>query len=291
MFLVSGITGHVGGAAARRLLDQGRAVRAMVRDPGKAADWSDKGVDVRRGDFDRPADVAAALKGVEGAFLMLPPFFTPAPGFPEARAMIDSFREALRQAPPPRVVALSSVGSERTSGLGLITTTHMLEQGLSDLPVPTAFVRAGSFFENYLGALDPAAETGVFDSLWTPTDRAVPMVASADIGAEVARLLVGDWNGRRIVELGSRHSPDDLARAMGEAVGRPVEARAVPRDRWAATLEAQGFPARGAELYAEMVDGYNKGWIDFGVPGTEPVAGTVRPAEVFARARQARNRS
>ena len=37
-----------------------------------------------------------------------------------------------------------------------------------------------------------------------------------------------------------------------------------------------------------MEDAFNAGWIDFGVPGTEPVAGTVTPAQVFVRARKAR---
>src|SRR5687768_4938391 len=118
MFFVSGITGKVGGAAARRLLDQGHAVRALVRDPSKAAGWARMGVDVRQGDLTDAADVTAALEGVEGAFLMMLPLLAPAPGHPEAKATIASYREALRQAPPPRLVVLSSIGSERSSGLG-----------------------------------------------------------------------------------------------------------------------------------------------------------------------------
>ena len=58
MFFVSGITGQVGGAAARRLLDEGRTVRALVRDPLKAAEWSRQGVDVRRGDFNDASAIA-----------------------------------------------------------------------------------------------------------------------------------------------------------------------------------------------------------------------------------------
>ena len=286
MFFVSGITGQVGGAAARRLLEQGYTVRSLSRDPSKVAGWSQKGVDVRLGDFNDAADVTAALEGVEGAFLMIPPVLAPTPGYPEAKAVIANFLEALRQAPPPRLVALSSIGSQQASGLGNITTTHLMEEALKDLPFSTAFVRAGSFLENYSAGLGAAAATGVFYSFLAPTDRAVPMVATADIGQEIARLLVGGWSGKKIVELGSRVSPDDLAHAMGEVLGRPVQAQAIPREQWAGTLESFGMSPGTTGPYEEMLDGFNSGWIDFGVPGTEPVGGTVTPAQVFAEAKE-----
>lgn len=285
MFFVSGVTGQVGGATARRLLAAGHAVRTLARDPSRAADWARQGVDVRQGDLNDAAAVAEALSGVEAAYLMLPPVLAPAPGFPEATALIDSLRSALRKTPVPRLVLLSSVGSERTSGLGNITSTHLLEEALGALPgVPTAVIRAGSFLENYTFGLDAAAATGWFDCYLAPTDRPVPMIAAPDIGAEVARRLVGEWSGRPIVELGSPVSPDDLAGAMSEVLGQPVRARPVPRDQWAAGLAAQGVPAGRTGPYAEMLDAFNSGWIDFGVPGTEPVAGTLTPAEVFAAA-------
>lgn len=75
----------MGSAVAGRLLEAGHPVRALVPDPGKAADWPEKGVDLRQGAFIEVAALTAALEGVEGAFLMLPPFFTPQPGLPEAK--------------------------------------------------------------------------------------------------------------------------------------------------------------------------------------------------------------
>ena len=286
MFFVAGITGNVGGAAARRLLEQGHTVRSLVRNPAKAAKWSEQGVDVRQGDFNDASALAGALEGVEGAYLMLPPSLAPAPGFSEYKAMIASFREALHLAPPPRLVVLSSIGSEKTSGLGLITATHLLEEGLDGLPFPTAFIRAGSFLENYIGGMQGAAATGIFHSFWQPTDRPVPTIATADIGNLAANLLVEGWSGKKIVELGSPVSPDDLARAMGEALGRPVEAQAVPRERWTATFESFGMPPGTSGAYEEMVDSFNSGWIHFGVPGTEPVEGTITPAQFFAQVKQ-----
>lgn len=287
MFFVSGITGNVGGAAARQLLEAGYTVRTLARDPLKAAEWSQKGVDVRQGDFNDAHAVAEALQAVAGAYLMLPPLLAPAPGFPEAKAIIASFRKALRQAPPPRLVVLSSIGSQRSSGLGLITATHLLEEALGDLPFPTAFIRAGSFLENYTFGLKSAASTGLFHSYWAPTARPLPMIATADIGKEIARLLISGWNGKKIVELGSPLSPDDLARAMSEVLGRPVEARPIPREQWTASFEAMGMAPGTTGPYQEMVDGFNSGWIDFGVPGTEPVAATVTPTQLFEQARKA----
>jgi uncharacterized protein YbjT (DUF2867 family) len=217
---------------------------------------------------------------------MLPPFLSPSPGFPEAQAIVASFGEALRLAPPPRLVALSSVGSQQTIGLGMITATHLLEEGLGDLPFPTAFIRAGSFLEGYASGLKAAASTGWFDTYLTPTNRAFPMVATEDIGNEVARLLVGGWSGKKIIELGNRMSPDDLARAMSEVLGRPVQARSIPREQWTASLKARGVPPGFAGPFEEMEDAFNSGWIDFGVPDTDSVAGKVTPAQLFAQARK-----
>lgn len=283
MFLVSGITGRVGGATARQLLSEGRKVRALARDPQKAAEWGAQGVEVRKGDFNDAAALADALKDVEGAYIMLPPMMAPAPGFPEAKAMIASYVEALKKAPVPRLVVLSSIGSEQTSKLGLITQTHLLEEALAEVAFPVAFVRAGGFIENLLPALKAAEKSGVYDTFMTSTDLKVPTIATEDIGKEVARLLTGSWTGKKIVELGSPMSPDDFAGAMSKVVGRPVKARVIPRDKWTASLEGSGIPKGRTVGFEEMEDGFNTGWIHFGVEGTEAVAATITPVEVFGK--------
>lgn len=182
------------------------------------------------------------------------------PGFPEATALNAAIVEALRRAPPPRLVVLSSVGSEQSSALGNITQTHLLEEALADVAVPVAFVRAGALIENYLASLRRAADTGVFDSFLQPVDRAFPMVATRDVGAEVACLLTASpWEGRRVIEMGRSMSPNDIAAAMGEALGREVVARSIPRERWDATIGAMGLPPDKAGNWAEMEDGFNSG--------------------------------
>jgi uncharacterized protein YbjT (DUF2867 family) len=283
MFLITGITGKVGGAAARHLLNKGKQVRALVRDPAKAAAWAAKGVELVEGDWADPVAMAQALNGVVGAYLMMPPIQTPSRDFREAKAIIASYTQALATSAPPKLVALSSMGSEKSSGLGLITATHLLEQALGKEPFPVALVRAGSFFENYLFGLQ-AAQGGTLPIFYAPTDRKLPMIATEDIGAEIASLLTTEWAGKRIIELGSMVSADDLAAALGKALGRDVKAQAIPRQAWAGALQQMGLPAGGTWAFEEMVDGVNSGWIGLGVEGTERIEGTTSAKDVFAAA-------
>ena len=285
MFLVLGITGRVGGATAQNLLAKGYKVRALVRDPRKAADWGSQGVELVQGDFSDAAALTGALQGVEGAYIMLPPIMTPQRGFPEANAIIAGYVDAFGRVPPPRLVVLSSIGTEKPHGLGLITQTHMLEEALASFTFPIAFIRAGSFFENNISLLPVAAQSGHFYTFYQPVERPVPSIATRDIGALAAQLLTDkSWTGRRIIELGSPYSPTQIASAISEVLGRPVIAQAVPRERWAATLESFGFPPGSTWAYEEMVDGINSGWIDFGAPGAERVPATTKPQQVYAAA-------
>jgi uncharacterized protein YbjT (DUF2867 family) len=281
MFLVTGITGKVGGPAARHLLEKGKQVRALVRSEAKAAAWSAKGVELVKGEWEDPAAMTLALNGVEGAYLMMPPIQTPSPDFREAKAVVSSYKEAVARSAPSKLVALSSMGSERPSGLGLITSTHLLEEGLRDEPFPVAFVRAGSFYENYLFGLQ-AAQGGTLPIFYAPTERKLPMVATEDIGAEVAKLLTSQWTGKRFIELGSLVSSDELATELGIVLGREVKAQAIPREAWAGALEHMGLPKGKTWAYEEMIDGINSGLIGFGVEKTEHVAGRTSAREVFA---------
>ncbi len=287
MYLVMGITGKVGGATARHLLKQGKQVRALVRNREKAAKWADQGVELVDGDWNDATAIAAALKGVEGAFVMLPAVWAPSPDFREARGVIANYAEALTRVVPPRVVALSSTGANRTSGLGMITALSLLEQGFRSLLSPVAIVRAGGFFENFLFGLQ-AAQGGTLPVFYNPTNRKSMMVASDDIGAEVATLLTGPaWSGHRVIELGSMVSADEVAAQLGEVLKLDVKAFAVPRAGWAEAFEQFGIPKGHTGPAEEMYDGINEGWMGLGIAGTEHVEGTTSARDVFRAAKNA----
>ena len=216
---------------------------------------------------------------------MIPPDFAPAEGYPLARKVAGALTAALTAARVPKVVALSSVGAQRDSGLGLITQVHLLEQALAALPATTAsaMLRPAWFMENSAWDIAPARDNGEMPAFLAPLDRPYPMVATADIGAVAARTLAQHWSGRRVIEIEGprRYSQNDIAVLLGKALGREVRAKAVPREQWQALFQSQGTAWPAPRM--EMLDGFNSGWIDFEPGKHEHVTGTTPYETVLAQ--------
>ena len=273
MFAITGITGQVGGTVARVLIDNGQRVRAVVRNAEKGAAWARKGCEVAVADLYDAAALKKAFAGVQGVFFLLPPVFDPSPDFNEARRVIAAVREALEVARPSKVVSLSTIGAQALQP-NLLQQHQLQEKSLETLPLPITFLRAAWFMENATWDVAAARTTGVIPSFLYPLDKPVPMVATEDIGRVAAELLQETWQGRRVVELeGARLSPNDIAAAFGRVLEREVRMEAVPRATWEALFKSQGM--KNPVPRAQMLDGFNEGWIDFEGDASSTRKGTV----------------
>jgi len=280
MFAITGITGKVGAAVARSLLSDDQPVRAVVRDRSKGAAWAQLGCDIAVADISDTAALATAFEGTAGVFVVLPPVFDPAPGFPEAARFIDSLRAALARAKPTKVVALSTVGADAPQP-NLLNVLGRMEEALGSLPMPVTFLRAAWFMEN--AAWDIAsAKKGLIQSYLQPLDRPIPMVSTDDVGRAAAELLKERWEGKRVVELegAQRVSPNALAAAFAEVLGTPVRAEVVPRDRWESIFRTQGMKNPTPRM--QMIDGFNAGWIDFPDRGAHARKGAISLDQAIA---------
>jgi len=277
MYAITGITGQVGGSVARALRASGEKVRAVVRNKDKAQVFIADGMAAAIADFNNLDALTAAFTGVEGVFVMIPADFAPAPGFPEARAIIATLKAALEIAHPPKLVVLSSVGAQHDQGLGLITQLHLLEAAMNELSLPVTFVRPAWFMENAQWDINPAQESGEIQSFLVPLDRPIPMVATEDIGRVCAQSLLSSWQGKRVIQLEGpqRYSPQDLAHSLSVILGRSVHAVEVERARWTEIFEAGGMPHGRTDMRVEMLDGFNSGWIAFEQNIGDIVLGTL----------------
>jgi NAD(P)H dehydrogenase (quinone) len=262
MFAITGVTGNVGGQVARNLLAAKQPVRAVMRDVRKGEVWAQLGCELAGADINDAAELTAAFLGADGAFVLVPPNFDPLPDFPEARAIADTLRSALEVARPRRVVYLSTIGAQATQS-NLLTQHTIIEQALRDLPMPIVFLRPAWFMENFMWDVAPATSKGVVPSFLQPLDKMYPMVATADIARAAAELLQEKWTGRRVVELEGPHrvTPNEVAAAFTNLLGRPVKMEAVPRATWEALFKSQGMKNPTPRI--QMLDGFNEGWIEF----------------------------
>jgi len=224
--------------------------------------------------MDDAASLTAAFEGTQGVFILPPSEFDPSPGFPEAHAVIDAVREALQSAAPGKVVCLSTIGAQATE-TNLLTQRTLMEQALRELPMPVTFLRPGWFMENATWDVAPARDQGMIASFLQPLDKAVPMVATADVGRVAAELLQQTWRGVRVVELEGPHrvSPNDLAEAFAQVLGRPVQAEVVPRETWDALFRSQGMKEPLPRM--RMLDGFNEGFLAFEGEEADIVKGEV----------------
>ncbi|WP_175719494.1 NmrA family NAD(P)-binding protein [Burkholderia anthina] len=262
MYAITGITGKVGGALARALLASGQPVRAVVRDATRAGAWAARGCEIATADMEDSSALAGAFEGATGVFILPPSVFDPAPGFPEARKVIEAASAALLKARPERVVCLSTIGAQADE-FNLLTQRMLMERALREMPMPVTFLRPGWFMENAAWDVASARDDGVVASYLQPLDKPVPMVATADVGRVAAELLQQTWRGVRVVELEGprRVSPEDLAAAFARVLGRPIRAERVDRRTWEASFRAQGM--RHPLPRMRMLDGFNEGWINF----------------------------
>jgi NAD(P)H dehydrogenase (quinone) len=281
MFAITAITGKVGGALADTLLAAGCDVRAVVRDATKGALWKARGCEVAVANIGDEDELARALEGTEGAFILLPPVFDPKPDFRDVKATIAAIRDALARARPPKVVALSTIGAD-VAQPNLLNALRFLEQALANIDLPITFLRAAWFMENAEWDVASARERGIVTSYLQPLGRPVPMVSTRDVGRVAADLLREDWTGLRIVELeaAKRTTPNAIAAAFAKTLGKPVRAEIAPRGEWEQTFRAQGMKNPTPRM--QMLDGFNEGWIDFKNQGANARKGRVTIDEAIA---------
>jgi NAD(P)H dehydrogenase (quinone) len=279
MYAITGITGKVGGALARALLDQGQRVRAIVRNAKKGEEWAALGCEVSVASAEDAAALTTAFTGATAVFILPPPAFDPAPGYPEVQQVIAAVSEALTRAKPNRVLCISTIGAQSTQD-NLLSQLSMVEKKLATLPMPVTFLRPGWYLENVSWDVPAARESGVIQSFLAPLDRPIPMVSTRDVGRVAAALIQDDQPRTGVVELDGprRVSPNDLAAALSRALGKPVLAEAVPRNTWETLFRSQGMKNPFPRM--RMLDGFNEGWIDF-ADAESARKGTVEVAEVI----------
>ena len=257
MFVIVGAAGKVGYSTALALRKAGAPVRAILRDELRAGPLREIGCDVALADLKDPAALGRAVANAVAVQVILPP-----DGVGEMRRSIESLAQALEQARPNRVLAISDYGAHVREDIGMPTMFRLFEERLSQLGTPKVFLRSAEHIQGWGLVIPLAAATGIIPSYHDPVEIEFPTISAADLGLIAADLLLHPSAGTDLqivhAEGPRRYSASDVAAALSQLLGRAINAQAVPRLRWQENFER--FLSRSAaKLLVDLYDAHNKG--------------------------------
>ena len=284
MFVIFGASGNVGRATVKTLVEAGKAVRAVVHDPAHSERFARLGCEVAVCDLSDSRSIADAFEGAWAVQMLCPVPRGDANPAQTMRRTIAAVEKALRDEPPRVLLALSDYGAELPRGTGITVLFHELEQQWGGIAARTILLRSAEHMHNWARVVPRALETGKLPSFHHPLNKRFPTVAARDVGLIAAELLLEESEQpSRIVSVESEHRIDafEVAHTLGEVSGKQIDAVAVPREAWEATLERAGLSAAHVALIVELYDAHNAGLIDVETGAMERRFGTTSLADVF----------
>jgi uncharacterized protein YbjT (DUF2867 family) len=255
MLVVTGATGNIGRELIRELAARGADVRAIVRDPARAAALpagrAGRGGRLERvewivGDLDAPTTLTRAFAGADKLFLLTPGIST------EHTVHAIS---AAREARVRHIVHLSSINVVADPMPAMGRWHHEREKLLRAAGLPVTFLRPGNFMTNALAWAATIREAGyVLDPVGPGR---VASIDPVDIAAVAALVLNDDGDrhhGEAYVLTGDEPlTVAEQVKIIAETIGRDIEVRTATTPAEAARSRyPHGTPQELLDAVAEV---------------------------------------
>ncbi len=247
--IITGAAGTLGRQVARIALDSVAAedLILVTRRPEALADLAARGADVRAGDFDDPASLAAAFAGGERMLLI---------STDNIGDRLRQHRAAISAAAEAGVghVLYTSVPNPRTDGpLGIVGTEHDgTERALRDSGMAWTMLRNSIYADFLVPPAQAALAHGVH--ITNAGDGAVGYVAREDCARAAAAVLVGSGHENRVYDITGPEAVDAerLAAAFARAGGVPIAVQQVDDDALVSVMVGAGTPPPMARVLADF---------------------------------------
>jgi uncharacterized protein YbjT (DUF2867 family) len=271
MIVITTPTGNIGHQVLNHVLASDQPVRVIARDPAKLPAEVRDHVEVIQGSHEDPQVVTHAFKGAEALFWLLPADRHAASA---DEAFVGSTRpaaEAIRSHGIERVVDVSALGrgTAYASRAGYVTASLAMDDLIAGTGAAFRALTAPSFIDNLLRQSRAIKEHGTFFGTLS-ADRALPVVATRDIAAIAARLLLdGMWTGQEEVPLLGPEdlSHNDMAAIAADVLGTPVRYQQIPLQAFRDQFTGSGGSEAMAQAMLDMMIANDNG-LDQGVART-----------------------
>ena len=245
MIIVTGATGQLGRAITENLLELVPAgqIGVSVRDPEKARDLEERGVRVRRGDFDDAASLNHAFEGASQVLIV-----SSNTRGDSAVSQHPAAIDAARKAGAERVLYTSHMGSNPSSPFPPMRNHAGTEEALRESGVAFTSLRNGFYASpTPMMMLGNAIETG---ELVAPEDGPVAWTTRGDLAEAAAIILAREGIDGPTPALTASETVDasGIAAIASEITGRQIRRVVVPDDEYRNGLLANGTPEPGADM-------------------------------------------
>ena len=268
MILVTGATGHQGGAVARELINHGHQIKAMTRHPesDKAKELKKLGAELITGDLDNPQSLEKALTGVWGVFAVQNTWEA---GVEKEEEQGKRIAE-IAKAKGVKHYVYTSVGSaQRHTGIPHFDNKFRVEEKVCSLGLPSyTIIRPVFFMENWLSPwFKPAIDQGNIMVPLRSTTR-LQMIAVRDIGK------YGLWafenheklNGKAIDIAGDSLTMPETAEIISKVSGNDIGFQQIPIEE----------VRKSSEDFALMFEWFDKIGYDADIPARAKESG-IKP--------------
>src|SRR5690242_2284805 len=271
MIVITTPTGQIGSQVLGNLLDSGEELRVIVRDPAELPAAARKGLDIVEGSHGDAAVVDKAFSGADAVFWLAPPD----PHAPSVEAAFVGFTrpaaEAFTRHDVGRVVAVSALGrgTPWAGRAGYVTGSLAMDDLIASTGVAFRALCNPSFMDNMIRQAASIRDQGLFFSP-IAGDRKLPTIATRDIAAAAARLLLDpSWSGAGEVPLlGAEDlSFNDMAEIMSEVLGKEVRFQRTTLEAYKDRFVSFGMSDAMAQGMTDMAWAKNEG-VDNGVQRT-----------------------
>jgi uncharacterized protein YbjT (DUF2867 family) len=219
--LITGVTGHQGGAVAKALQNSGFRLRGLTRKPEseQAGTLARHGVDIVKGDLDDEATLRRALAGAWGVFGVQNTWEA---GVEREEVQGKRLAALAREAGVEHYVYTSVGSANKRTGVPHFDNKWRVEETVRGLHFPShVILRPVFFMENLVAPYSLQGNT--LSSALAPGTK-LQMIAVADIGWFGARAFTdaAALNRREIDIAGDVRTMPEAAAILTEALGRPI---------------------------------------------------------------------
>ncbi|HEU4860316.1 MAG TPA: NAD(P)H-binding protein [Chitinophagaceae bacterium] len=255
-YVITGGAGNISKPLTEKLLKAGHDVTVISRNMENIRSLMGLGAKPAIGSVNDIAFLIKTFTGADALYTMVPPNYATNDMKASIAEVGKNYTEALKATTVKYVVNLSSVGAHLPDGAGPVSGLYRVEQAMNELKnINIKHLRPTYFYGNFLGNIAMVKNMNIIGGNFGGTGFKLLLSDTNDI-ADVAfeELSTLNFTGHSFRYIGSdERSTDDIAKVLGDAVGKPQLPWIIFSDENAfAGMVEMRVPENVAKNYVEM---------------------------------------